>query len=84
MSQRKQLDGLPCIPHRKQLDSAEIEQKYHEIMKQTGIPTLNGQRVPNDISDFEAEDWTKIQDVDLIPKQTERFRKKTKSGEQIA
>ena len=61
-----------------------FEQKYQEIMKQTGIITINVQRVPTAISDFETEDWTKIQVVDLIPKQTERVGKKTKSGEQIA
>ena len=33
--------------------SAEIEQKYKEIMQQAGILTLGGQRVPTTIDDLQ-------------------------------
>ncbi|XP_045189694.2 dual specificity mitogen-activated protein kinase kinase 7-like [Mercenaria mercenaria] len=56
-SGRRRPGGLDCQPRtshaQRQPDSHEIEQKYTEIMKQTGILTLNGQKVPTDISDLE-------------------------------
>ncbi|KAL3872472.1 hypothetical protein ACJMK2_040395 [Sinanodonta woodiana] len=45
--------SLDCSPLMRQPDSAEIEQKYQEIMKMTGILTLDGQKVPSDITDLE-------------------------------
>lgn len=33
-------------------NSAEIEQRYAEIMKQAGVLTINGQKIPSDISEL--------------------------------
>ncbi|KAL5012403.1 hypothetical protein ScPMuIL_010954 [Solemya velum] len=41
------------IPQKPPPDSAEIEQKYQEIMKMTGILTVDGQKIPAEISDIE-------------------------------
>ncbi|XP_052219773.1 dual specificity mitogen-activated protein kinase kinase 7-like [Dreissena polymorpha] len=52
-SGRRRPGALDCVPAHRQPDGAEIEQKYTEIMKQTGILTLNGQKVPTDITELE-------------------------------
>ncbi|XP_064615892.1 dual specificity mitogen-activated protein kinase kinase 7-like [Liolophura sinensis] len=38
----------------KGVDAAEIEQKYQEIMKQTGILNIDGEKIPTDINDLES------------------------------
>ncbi|CAH1786522.1 unnamed protein product, partial [Owenia fusiformis] len=46
---------LPCSPQSpKPPDSGEIEQKYQEIMKQSGLLTINTQRVQTDIANLEV------------------------------
>ncbi|XP_021376194.1 dual specificity mitogen-activated protein kinase kinase 7-like [Mizuhopecten yessoensis] len=43
--------NFPAVP--KQPNSAEIERRYKEIMSQTGILTMEGQKYPTEISDLE-------------------------------
>ncbi|XP_052789585.1 dual specificity mitogen-activated protein kinase kinase 7-like isoform X2 [Mya arenaria] len=52
-SGRRRPGGLDCIIPHKQPDGVEIEQKYQEIMKQTGLLNINGQKVPTEITDLE-------------------------------
>ncbi|CAE1270016.1 MAP2K7 [Acanthosepion pharaonis] len=55
-SGRRRPAALDCYssPAQRQPDGTEIEQKYQEIMKQTGILNVNGQKLPSDCSDLEA------------------------------
>ncbi|XP_064649831.1 dual specificity mitogen-activated protein kinase kinase 7-like [Lineus longissimus] len=41
---------LPMSPQFKPPDCADIDEKYQEIMKQTGMIAVNGQKYPTDIS----------------------------------
>ncbi|XP_025112798.1 dual specificity mitogen-activated protein kinase kinase 7-like [Pomacea canaliculata] len=49
-----QFDGFARSQSRTPHDSAEIDQKIEEIMKQSGILTLNGQKIRTDVTDMES------------------------------
>ncbi|KAK7095357.1 dual specificity mitogen-activated protein kinase kinase 7-like isoform X1 [Littorina saxatilis] len=50
-----QFDGPHRNQSRAQPDSAEIDQKIEEIMKQSGILTLNGQKIRTDVTELESK-----------------------------
>ncbi|XP_074654664.1 dual specificity mitogen-activated protein kinase kinase 7-like [Tubulanus polymorphus] len=52
-SSRQRHLNIPMSPQPKPPDGAEIEKKYEEIMKQTGILTLNGQKYRSAIKDLD-------------------------------